>query len=187
MPGRGRPKKQTRKGPARKNNYRTTYNSEDMARAVAQVKKQKMSVREAALEYGVKRSTLLDIIRGKVAEEVGRPNVLDKEEEKIVVERLLLMSEWGFPMTCWKRRHLFKVYIDGLGKPTRFVGNLPGSDFVKGFMKRHPTLYIRTTSMIKRARAVISSKVMENYIKSLANSAEEVPPPHTSTTMPSLS
>ncbi len=64
-----------------------------MARAVAQVKKQKMSVREAALEYGVKRSTLHHIVRGKVAEEVGRPNVLDKEEEKIIVERLLLMSE----------------------------------------------------------------------------------------------
>ncbi len=63
----------------RKNNYRSTYNSEDMARAVAQVKKQKMSIREAALEYGVKRSTLHHIVKGNVAEQVGRPTVLDKE------------------------------------------------------------------------------------------------------------
>jgi hypothetical protein len=130
-----------------------------MARAVAQVKKQKMSVSEAALNYGVRRSTLHDISRGKVAEEVGRPSVLDKEEEKIIVERLLLMSEWDFPMTCTELRHLIKANLDGLGKTTRFVGNLPGPDFVKGFMKRHPTLIIRTTSMIKRAWAAVSSKV----------------------------
>jgi hypothetical protein len=60
------------------------------------------------LIYGVKRSTLHDIIRGKVAEEVGRPTVLDKEDEKIILERLLLMSERGFPMTCTELRHLFK-------------------------------------------------------------------------------
>jgi transposase-like protein len=168
----GSPMKQKRKGTARKNNYRTTYNSKDMARAVAQVKKQKMSIREAALEYGVKRSTLHDIVRGKVAEEVGRPNVLDKEEEKIIVYRLLLMSEVGFLMTCTEVRHLIKAYQDGLGKTTRFVGNLPGPDFVKGFMKRHPTLTIGTTSMNKRARAVVSSEVIEDFFKSFAKTAD---------------
>ena len=177
-PARGRPKKKIRKGTARKNNYRTSYNSEDMARAVAQVKKQKMSVREAALEYGVKRSTLHDIVRGKVAEGVGRPTVLDKEEEKLIVERLLLMSEWGFPMTCKELRHLIKAYLDGLGKTTRFVGNLPGPHFVKRFMKRHPTLTVRTTSMIKRARAAVSSKVVEDFFKRFTKTAEGVPPTH---------
>ncbi len=70
------------------------------------------------------------------------------------MERLLLMSEWDIPMTCTELRHLIKAYLDGLGKTTRIVGNLLGPDFVKGFMKRHPTLIIRTTSMTKRARAV---------------------------------
>ncbi len=78
--------------------------------------------------------------------------MLDKEE-KIIVERLLLMSECGFSMTCTELSHLFKVYLDGLGNTTRFVGNLPGPDFVKGFMKMHPTLTTRTTFMIKKAKA----------------------------------
>ena len=66
-PGRGRPKKMKKKqGTARKGNYRTTYNREDMAKAVAQVKKNKMSIREAALEFGVKKSTLHDIVKAWV-------------------------------------------------------------------------------------------------------------------------
>jgi hypothetical protein len=147
-----------------------------MARAVAQVKKQKMSVREAALKYVVKRSTLHDIIRGKVAAEVGRPTVLDKEE-KIIVERLLLMSEWGFPMTCTELTHLLKTYLDGLGKTIRFVGNLPGLDFVKGFMKSHPTLTTRTTFMIKRARAAgYPSRLRRNSSKGLPSQRRECRP-----------
>jgi hypothetical protein len=94
------------------------------------------------------------------------------------VERLLLISEWGFPMTCTELRHLIKAYLDGLGKTTRFVDNLPGPDFVKGFMKRHPRLTIRTTSMIKRARAAVSSKVVEDFFKRFAKTAEGVPPTH---------
>jgi hypothetical protein len=115
-----------------------------------------------------------------VAEEVGRPTVLDKE--KIIVERLLLMSKWNFPMTCTELRHLIKAYLDGLRKTTRFVGNLQGPDFVKGFMKRHPTLFIRTTSMIKRARAAgYPAKSWRTSSKGLPRQRRGCCP-HTSTT-----
>jgi hypothetical protein len=43
---------------------------------------------------------------------------------------------------------------------------------VKVFMKRHPTLTIRTTSMIKRARAAVSSKVVENFFKRFTKTAD---------------
>jgi hypothetical protein len=75
-------------------------------------------------------------------------------------------------MTCTEVRHLIKAYQDGLGKTTRFVGNLPGPDFVKGFMKRHPTLTIRTTSKNKTARAAVSSKVVEDFFKRFAKTAD---------------
>jgi hypothetical protein len=147
-----------------------------MARAVAQVKKQKMSVREAALNYRVKRSTLHDIIRGKVAYCAGQGE--DHRGETASDVRV------GFSHDLLGAEAPHQG-LSGWRKTTRFVGDLPGPDIVKGFMKRHPTLIIRTTSMIKRARAVISSKVVEDFFKSFANSAEGSPP-RTFTTMPSL-
>ncbi len=49
------------------------------------------------------------------------------------------------------------------------------AQIVNGFMKGHPTLSIRTTSMIKRARVAVSSKVVQDFFKRLAKTAEGVP------------
>jgi hypothetical protein len=43
------------------------------------------------------------------------------EEEKILVERLMLMGQWGFPLGCYELRLLVKAYLDSAGKATRFV------------------------------------------------------------------
>jgi hypothetical protein len=133
------------------------------------------SVREAALEYGVKRSTLHDIIRRKVAEEVGRPTVLDN---KISVERLLLMSEWGFPMTCAELRHLIKAYLDGLRKTTRFVGNLLGRD-CEWVHEEEPHSHHQDHLQDQEGKGHrVSSKGVEDFFKRFAKTAEGVPPTH---------
>ncbi len=97
--GRGRPKKaKERRGTARKNNYRSRYLLESLQQAVEAVKQKKMSVREAAHEFKVPKSTISDRIQGK-HESLGRPTELSAEEEEILVERLTLMADWGFPLT----------------------------------------------------------------------------------------
>ncbi len=47
---------------------------------------------------------------------------------------------------------------------SRFPENKPGPDFIKGFLKRHPNLSVRTANMIKRSRAGLSVQV-ENTLK----------------------
>jgi transposase-like protein len=116
----GRPKKvKEKKGTARKGNYRTRYEQENMARAIEQVKKKRMSIREAAKEYEVPRATLHDRVKENVKETLGRPTVLSNEEESMITERLLLMGEWGFPLTCKDLRLLIKAYLDGMGRTSR--------------------------------------------------------------------
>lgn len=157
----GRPKKVIlkKKGSARKGNYRNGWNEEAMNKAIRQVQSHKMSVREAALEYGVKKSTLQDRVREKVTDKLGRPTVLEREEEIILVERLVLMARWGFPLTCKDLRMLVKEYLDSTGRKTRFGdSNMPGPDFVKGFFRRHPSLTVRSTNLIKRSRAALSTE-----------------------------
>jgi hypothetical protein len=40
-------------------------------------------------------------------------------EEQILVERALILGEWGFPLTRRDLRILIKAYLDRQGKTTR--------------------------------------------------------------------
>ena len=57
----------------------------------------------------------------KVKDKLGRPTVLSTEEERTLVERIIVMGEWGFPLKGRDLRHLIKGYLDRMGKTTRNV------------------------------------------------------------------
>jgi hypothetical protein len=101
---------------------------------------------------------------------------LSTEEEEMIVERLVLLGEWGFPMTTKDLCLLVKAYLDSLGKTTRFIDNLPGPDFIKGFMKRHPRLTVRTANMIKRSRAALSVDEVKAFFERYEKTAAGIPP-----------
>ncbi len=52
---------------------------------------------------------------------MGRPTVLSPEEEDIIVERLMVQAEWGYPLTTRGLQELVKNYLDRLGKTTRHI------------------------------------------------------------------
>lgn len=174
-PGRGRPKKATiRKGVPKKDNYRSKYALRVLDIAVNAVREKKMSIREAAKEYKVPRSTICDRIRGK-KETLGRPTEMTADEERLLVKRLMMMGNWGYPLTTRDMCYLIKDYLDGQGRNTRFVNNRPGVDFVKGFLKRHTALSKRRASLIKRARAQVSWETVDAFFDYYEKTAEEVP------------
>jgi transposase-like protein len=123
-PGRGRPKKIQKKSSSRKDNYRTKYVKADFLKAVKAIETKKMTLGEAARHYGVPKTTLHDRLNAKAGEKLGRPTELTEEEEKIIVERLVLMGEWGFPLTCRDLTAIIKAYLDELGRTTRNVRKL---------------------------------------------------------------
>jgi hypothetical protein len=63
-------------------------------------------------------------------EAAGQLTVLSKDEELLIVERLVLQGEWGFPLTTTDLRNIIKNYLDSQGRTTSFVENRPGPDFV---------------------------------------------------------
>jgi hypothetical protein len=71
----------------------------------------------------VPKATLSNRVNEQVKETLGRPTELTKEEEAILVERLMILGEWGFPMTCRDLRLLIKAYLDVKGKSTRNESN----------------------------------------------------------------
>ena len=50
---------------------------------------------------------------------MGRPTVLSPEEEEIMVERMMVLAEWGYPLTIRALQELVKNYLDRMGKTTR--------------------------------------------------------------------
>jgi transposase-like protein len=96
---RGWPSLAAKKKSNRKNNYRSRYTTEDLKRAVNLVTQEAKSVAAAALACGVPRVTLLDKLNGKhKTGMVGRPCVLSKMEEKVLVEILVLMGKYNYPL-----------------------------------------------------------------------------------------
>lgn len=177
-PGRGRPKKASSidKSRIRKGNYRTRYDQEMLKRAVQEVVDKTMSFGEAAKHYGVPKTTIHDRVKETVGEKLGRPTELSSEEEAIIVERCLLLGEWGYPLSHHDLTHLIKAYLDSLGRTSRFVNNLPGPDFVRGFLARHKELTVRTANLIKRSRAALSQEIVNSFFDLYQESATDIPP-----------
>jgi hypothetical protein len=178
-PGRGRPGRPMvvhKPGWSRKGNYRTKYAMAVMLEAIQAVKDKEMSCRGAAKHFRVPFATLRDRVAGTTGGDVGRPTELSKEEEAVIVERVILMGTWGFPLSRQDLSHIIKGYLDRLGRTTRFINNLPGPDFMIGFMNRHPELSVRTANLIKRGRAALSHQEVNEFFDRVEKELEGVPP-----------
>jgi hypothetical protein len=78
-----------------------------------------MTLRDAQREYGVPKTTLIDRLAGRRGAKLGRTTVLSEEEEEYLVERILVMGEWGFPLAKRDLTHIVKDYLDRQGRTTR--------------------------------------------------------------------
>lgn len=101
---------------------------------------------------------------------------LTEEEEELIVERLVLVSRWGFPLSKQELRKIIQEYLNLAGRSSRFIDNLPGPDFARGFMRRHKKLTIRMANPIKRSRAELSPEIVQEFFGRLSKVAEGVPP-----------
>ena len=119
--GRGRPRTITHKkaGSSRVGNYRSKYDDKNLQLAISAVEKKEMKLAEAAKHFGVPKTTLYDRLSGKSKPQLGRPTELTAEEEEIIVDRLLLMGDWGLPLTNRDLRVLIKEYLNIEGRTSR--------------------------------------------------------------------
>ena len=89
------------------------YCDEQMSCAIKGVVESGMSIRPAALEYDIPRSTLGDHIQGRVLPGAvgGRQPYLTRREEKELVEFIIRSSEIGFLVAAKKLLHWFRVCV----------------------------------------------------------------------------
>ena len=75
-------------------------------------------------------------------------------------------------------RYIVKAYLDKLGRTVRkFKNNLPGPEFVAGFLKRHKSqISQRYSQNIKKKRAEVSPETIRDYFKELEISLGDINP-----------
>jgi hypothetical protein len=86
-----------------------------ISQALQLVTDKTLTLNAAAKKYGIPKTNLFDRPKFRT-EKVGLPSVLTEDEEAIIVERLVVLSGWGFPLNTNDLKHLSKAYLDGIGK-----------------------------------------------------------------------
>ena len=159
--------------------FRSRYTPEDLQNAADLIEKEGWSLAQAAKECNVPRITLHDRMKGThQSGRVGRPTVLSKVEEEVLVEMLKLLAEFNYPVSKRGLKDLVKVYLDKK-RDTIFKHNRPGRKWVKNFLMRHKgQIGIRKATNIRRSRAAVSPDQIREYFSNLKKEIAGLPASH---------
>ena len=145
---------------AKKPSGSKSWTKQDLENAVVAIREEKMSMRKAAEAYGVPKSTLYDHVKGKVevGSRPGPPTVLTSVEESMLVDWAIEMSRIGYGRTRQQICEMVKQILDKDKRPNPFTDNRPGKDWWYAFLRRHPTITMRTPEPLQLARAKACTK-----------------------------
>ncbi|KAJ8951729.1 hypothetical protein NQ318_012580 [Aromia moschata] len=156
-----------------KRHYKT-YSSDSMDSAIKRVKNDGLSVKRAAELYGINRTTLLNHIRNYKCKDVGRPTVLTKKEEQLIVHALSKLADWGFGLDRRQLQCCVQDYLKRIDRKNPFKNGLPGKDWLSGFEKRWKEQLSRRVAQnlpMNRAKAC-SDEILEDFYNKIKQAIE---------------
>ena len=136
-----------------------------------------MKLRNAENEFGVPKSTLQRKLRGKQIKPDGGQTCLSSAEEKVFVNHLVVLSEWGFPFSKLDLRLVVKSYLDKLDRVVKKIkDNIPGEEWATSFLKRHPERICTRTcqNITKTSRSDLTSEMFIQYFDNLKEVIKDV-------------
>lgn len=149
---------------------RCRYNRVHMEMALAAVKNGKLSIRAAAKQFSVPKSTLSDRVTGRVAEGCtpGKQTVFPLEVENDIAMKIKEAGRMGFGITraqlCIKVGRLARA----MKLKTPFRNGQPGKDWVDGFKRRHRDISLRSQTPLNSVRArMLNIEVTNRYFTDL--------------------
>ena len=150
------------------------YTAEKLAEALQKIKRGR-SIQSVAKEYNIPTGTLSHKMRDKHSRSVGSRTVFSEEEEIEIVDYVLKLAEWGFPMDLTDIRMVAKNTLEKQGRTViRFRNNLPSSDWAMAFLRRHKQrLTRRTCQNIKSQRAGVNHDTVHEFFHNLEQTLTE--------------
>ncbi|CAK1599466.1 unnamed protein product [Parnassius mnemosyne] len=158
----------------------TNYSSENLQKAIRDVKSKTLTLGEASSKYQIPKTTLSRKCRDLNCsqEKAGRPTLFSPEEEKAFIKHIVNLADWGFPFDLIDLRIFAQRYLNKLGKTIYGLPeNLPGSEWARNFLRRHKDLLSnRMASNISTDRAKVSASTIDSFFEYFAPTIDGVTP-----------
>lgn len=154
--------------------HRMNYSSEQMQKAIEAVKNG-MSCSQASRKYEVPRITLMYKVQGKFKDKkCGRESYLNSEEESRLVDWIVTMGKAGFPVTKTELLDSVQKLVKDLKtkNPERefpFAGDRPGRHWYESFLRRNPTISVRTAQNLTSSRANVTEEKLRQWHAEVTN------------------
>lgn len=155
---------------------KSNYTTEHLQEAIDKIKSGQMGQREAAKQYNIPRSTLKNKLAGRYNKAVGHPTTLTLEEEEIVANHIIAVSQQGIPVSLQDVRIILKSYLDSTGRKIKmFKDNKPGWEWGKLFLERHPNIKQTFAANISRKRAQVGMEQINSFFDYIEQELVNVP------------
>ena len=163
---------------SKKKQYKN-YTDDTLQKAISAVQ-QGDSLRDVEINFGVSKSTLQRKLRGLNPGSMGGQTSLTNQEELLLVDHLIAVSNWGFPFSQLDLRLVVKSLLDKSGKIVKkFKNNLPREEWAKSFLNHHKkAIGTRICQNIKRARADLKKEDFVDFFRNLRESLKDIPATH---------
>ncbi|CAG4939496.1 unnamed protein product [Parnassius apollo] len=99
----------------------------------------------------------------------GPTPYLTKQEENSIEEWLIEMARKGFPRKSDDVLDTVQKFLTENPRETTFVNNRPGQEWLKAFLKRHPTLTQRTSEGVTKASASLAECDIKKWFQEIRN------------------
>lgn len=146
------------------------YDRQALEKAVCAVKDGSLSVRKAAEQFGVPKSTIGDRISGKHELHVknGRPPCIPREIEEKIVHALKIAARRGIGLTRRQVLSRTNLLCKRMKIGSGYKKFKAGKDWFEGLKKRHAGIVIRKPEKLGTARArMMNREVIGRYFDDL--------------------
>ena len=165
--------------PKKSKAVRSQYSVKDLETAVDMVKCGKMSIRKAAKNFHIPKSTIGDRISGRVPEgaKVGKSTVFLMEVENKLAGKVKEAAAKGFGLSRMQLAAKAAQLAKSLHLRTPFTNGIPGKDWISGFMNRHPDISLRLPTPLSTCRArCLNTTLTSKYFCELEGVLKEKQP-----------
>ncbi|KAG5898614.1 hypothetical protein JTB14_020990 [Gonioctena quinquepunctata] len=127
-----------------------------------------MPKKQAAMKYGIPRSTLQFRLSDKFTKiEHGPRTYLTRDEENVLELWILESHRKGFPKRKDDIQASVKSFLDNHARSTPFKDNLPGEHWYQCFLQRHKKLSNRIPEAVTNASGNISESDIRKCFKNI--------------------
>ena len=153
-----------------------SYTEDNVQKAIARIKSDKMSIRKASRVFSIPYTTLENRIKKKIVSPgSGSTTVLSRATEELLVLSLKFLSDCGFGRTFKQVQSIVYDYLK-ITKQTNLFKNLkPGRDWFLHFINRwKDELRIRKAELISSQRVTsCTNEAIDFFFRNLASEIEK--------------